>query len=258
MNKIFLVGIVVGLVSAIALAGLFSILAFQSTAQMMGGNNMAMMGNQGMNGHTMSMNQGVPAPLYWKSMGSFSANGISNVQYVRVTGISISKPDEVIVSLRYNGNATSPALTVIATVHQGTPMNDIGSMMGYGSGMGMMQNGIGSSMMSGSQPMMTPWNNSPAIANNTQWQQWHTQMAQWHGQINSTEWQQMQAWHNQIMAQMLQIQNTSDQATFPQPQVGSSVVSSGWNDSTIKVRLEGDGSAFESSNIEVMVYPLTS
>lgn len=44
-----------------------------------------------------------------------------------------------------------------------------------------------------------------------------------------------------------------------QSQTGSSVMNAGWtSDTTLKVRIDGDGSAYESNGIHVMVFPLTS
>jgi len=160
-------------------------------------------------------------------MGSFSANGMSNAQNVQVIGISIRKLDEVTVNLRYNAKRYFSCSDCHCYCAPCMAYEQYWQYDGTWQWNGHDAEWDGCSMMSGGQPMMTPWNNGIAIANNTQWQQWHTQMAKWHEQLNSTEWQQMQAWHNQIMAQMPQTQNTLDQATFLQCQTGSSVVSSG-------------------------------
>jgi hypothetical protein len=98
--------------------------------------------------------------------------------------------------------------------------------------------------------------------------QWNSQMAQWHGQLNSTQWAQMQAWHNQMMAQgnmgpgYTWGNGTSTwpgQYTAFQSQTGSSVLDAGWTSGAmVTVRLEGDGSAYDGSGVHVMVFPLTS
>lgn len=234
-KKIFLIGIIAGLAAALGLAGAFSILSTQqgATAQMMGGNQgmMGMMdGNQG-----MMMGQGIPgAPWQWNQKSGFSASGISNVDGVQITGISITGNNEVTVNLGYNGTGTAPRVTLVAITN---PMVMMGRMHGA-MGMPMMMGGgyggmmMGPGMMSGGFPgMMMMWNGSLPT--------------------NSTQWQQMQQLHNQMMGQFTD--------AF-QSQTGSNILNQGWNASntTVKVRLDGNVSAFDSSGIQVMVFPLTS
>jgi hypothetical protein len=94
-------------------------------------------------------------------------------------------------------------------------------------------------------------------------------MSQWHGELNSAQWAQKQAWHNQMMAQglmspgMTWMDGTSaawsEQSAAYQSQTGSSVLDAGWiSEATVTVKLEGDGSAYDGRSIHVMVFPLTS
>lgn len=162
-------------------------------------------------------------------------------------------------------------------------------MMGYGSGLqdGSQMQSLHGQMMGGSYGGMGPgmmygYNYSPATTanfNSTQWKDWNEQMIQWHnqmielnGSLNSTEWAQMQEMHNQMMTQapasMMALMhggawNGTATTVFPasyfQYQIGSSVLDSGWSSTTaLKVKLDGDGSAYDSGNVMVMVYPLTS
>jgi hypothetical protein len=271
-KQLLIVGMAGGLAVAIGLALVFSAISTQSTAQMMGG-NMGIMGNQGMMA-TQSSN----APWQWNQRSIFNANGMSTADNVQITGVSVSGNKEVAVNLGYDGSETSPAVTVIAITNpmamQG-PMGMSSGMMGMG-GMGMMQRGQ-NGMMYGSQAMTGGgWSAAPVWQNNTQWQQWHdqmaqfnNQMAQWHGQLNSTQWAQMQAWHNQMMTQGSTGPGTtwmngtsttwSGQLTEFQSQTGSSVLDGGWTSgATVTVKLEGDGSAYDGSGVRVMVFPLTS
>ena len=41
-------------------------------------------------------------------------------------------------------------------------------------------------------------------------------------------------------------------------QTGSSVLDAGWTSGSVMVKLDGDGSAYDSKVINVMVFPLTS
>jgi hypothetical protein len=244
-SKVFLIGIVAGLAGALALAGVFSAVSNQGTAQMMG--NQGMMGTQAKQGQT---------PWQWNNYAGFSTSGLSNVYGVQITGIAISAANEVTVNLKHTESGSAPNVTVIAysnpTYMMGRMHGAMGMMGGYGYGspygMGMMYGGYPGMMMYG-------YNNG-TWQNNTQWQQ------------------QMQAFHNQMMGgayygeigpaktygynpQLLN--STALPQTLFQSQTGSAVVNSGWTTNTsVKVRLDGDGSAFDSNSIVVMVYPLTS
>lgn len=243
-NKMFLIGIVAGLAGALALAGLFSTISDQSKAQMMGGNYGMM--RQG-------TNVAQTPNWQWSSHAGFSSSGFSNVNGVQITGIAISGDKEVTVTLRNDGAGSAPNVTVVAfsnptftmgRMHSSTGMPMMG---GYGYGMG--------GMMQGGYPgMMYGYNG--AWQNNTQWHQ------------------QMQAYHNQMMGGSYyggmgpgmmygynpQLWNsTALPQTLFQSQTGSAVVNSGWTANTsVKVKLEGDGTAFDSNSVVVMVYPLTS
>lgn len=240
-KQLLSVGIAGGLAMAIGLALLFSAITTHSTAQMRGYHGMA----GGTMGPGMMATQSAGMP--WQSGAMFNANGMSTVDNVQITGVSITDIDEVKVNVMYDGSETSPAITVVA----------IAGMMQSNSGM------MGQGMMYGGNSYGITW------ANNTEWQQWHNQMAQWHSQINSTQWAQMQGWHNQMMAQGAMGPGSAwwsgtstagpGQFTTFQPQTGSSVVRSGWaSETTVTIKLEGNGSAYDSGAIHVMVFPLTS
>lgn len=246
MNKIFLVGVIGGLTVAMSLAIVFA-MATQSTAQMMGHQGMMEQNSQG------------------TTMVPFNVNGMSTVNNVQITGVSATGSNEVTVNLRYGGSGTGPAVTVVAVINSMALMQGsatMGSMgMTHSQNRMMMQPGGQSMMMGGSSGAIPAWQN------NTQWQQWHTQMAQWHGQINSTQWAQMQAWHSQMMAKGLMGPGMAPDSGMPAtwsgkfaawPQTGSNILDAGWtSDATLKVRIDGDGSAYESNDFHVMVFPLT-
>jgi hypothetical protein len=255
-KQLYFVGIAGGLAVAVGLALLLSTVFTQSTAQMM---NQGMMG--GSMGPGMINTQSSVAPWQWDQRSMFNANGMSTVNDVQVIGISITGDDEITVDLTYRGSETSPAITVIAMTNY-MPMMQGFSGMG---GMGMMQGGQNGMMM---QPgMQGGWTVSPAWQNNTQWQQWHAQMAQWHGQLNSTQWAQMQAWHNGMVAQGAMGPGSpwwngtsavwSGQSNPLQSQAGSSVLEAGWTSGSVAVKLDGTGSAYDSKDVHVMVFPLT-
>jgi hypothetical protein len=76
----------------------------------------------------------------------------------------------------------------------------------------------------------------------------------------------MQAMHNELMAQGLMGPGMAwhDQTTggpgqlASQWRTGSNVLDAGWpSDTALKVRIDGDGSAYESNGVHVMVFPLT-
>lgn len=259
-SRIFLVGIVAGLAAAMGLAGLFSAISTQSAAQMMGGNHMGMMGNNNMmmmGGNTQVM----PHQASWRlsnKVAPFGSSGVSYVQDVQVTGISISSDKQVTVNLRYTGNGTTPDVVVMAST------GSMGMMGGHG-GMGMMAGGMSGMGMMGSQmptmgypmygaQMHNAWND-------TQWQQWHSQMAQWHRQMsNQSSFDPMMNQHMMMAMvqghQMPMMGMSWQQHSFL---TGSTALDSGWssNTTTVRVTLVGDGSAYDTNNVNVIVYPLT-
>ena len=111
--------------AALVLAALFST-AESATAQMM------------MQQHGMSHSM-------------FNVIGMSMVQDVRVSGVSITGDNTVSVNLTYSGNGTSPGVTIVAmTNHMAMMMN---MMMGGG---GMMSGGGGFPGMMMGPGMMNP------------------------------------------------------------------------------------------------------
>jgi hypothetical protein len=195
-------------------------------------------------------------PWQWDQRSMFNANGMSAVNNVQITGVSISDSDEVKVSLRHDGMEASPAVTVIAITNPMTMMQSSSGM----AGMGIMHDSQNGMMM---QPMVgSSWNRAPTLQNNTQWQHWHIQMAQRHGQLDSTQWAQLQGWHDQMMAQETAVPmwngTPSGQFAAFQSQTGSTVLDAGWaSDAIVTVRLEDTGSVYEGNGIQVMVFPLT-
>jgi hypothetical protein len=137
-----------------------------------------MMGHQGMTssatGQGMTM-QSTGTPWQWNQKSMFNANGMSTIDSVQITGISVTGSDEVTVNLWYDGSKTSPAVTVIAITNPVAMQGSIGmssGMMSIG-GMGMMQGSqLGMMMTHGSKSMIGgSWSSLPAWQNNTEWQQ---------------------------------------------------------------------------------------
>jgi hypothetical protein len=142
---------------------------------------------------------------------------------------------------------TNPT-TMMSMMHGSTASS---GMMGAGM-MGGMQGTsmMGSSMMGG---MGMASSSSYPTWTNSQWQEWHTQMAHQLALSNSTQWEQ---WHTQMM--MSPTWTNSTAMPHANLQVGSSAVDAGWKNGSFKVKLEGDGSAYDSEHIMVAVFPLTS
>ena len=70
----------------------------------------------------------------------FKANGMSMVQDVRISGVSITGDNTVSINLTYTGNGTSPSITIVAMTNHMEMMN---MMMGGGQmDMGMMNLGM--------------------------------------------------------------------------------------------------------------------
>jgi hypothetical protein len=260
-NKIFLIGIVAGLAAALGLAAVISAISTQSTAQMMGNPNMMGPGMM-TNSQGMMMNPQSHMGLWqFGNRAAFTSSGISNVDNVQITGISITGDHEVTVNLRYDGAAgntttTAPGVTVIALTNPSFMMTRMHSSMGM-----MMGGGYGGGFGYG-MPMMQGYFGSG---------------------VNSTQFQQqMQAMHNQMMANggyfgyggSMMMNPSFFNQTAPsqanilsqikafQSQTGSSPLNAGWQPAgmTVKVKLDGDAaaSAYDSSGIQVMVFPLTS
>ena len=229
MNKTFLIGIIAGLAGALSLAAIFAATISQGTAQMMGNYNGQM--GSGMMADQHEIQSSSAYPLQWHNHAVFSSNGISNVNHVQITGISVTGDHEVTVSLRYDSNGTTPSITVIAASN---PAAFMGMMYGSGNEQGMMAgNGYGAAMMNG------------YAYNATQMQNLHNQMmGTYHGNPNPYFYNQTSTYNHFSMAQV---------------GTGSSVLNSGWQSvASVKVRLDGQASAYDSFGIHVMVFPLTS
>lgn len=246
-------GIVIGIL-ALAIAGI----TFSQNEEVEG--QMGMM-NQGSMGQGMMSNTN----SWQQNQGSFSVTAGSMADNVSVTGVAVTGDDEITVSLRYTGTGEPDGVVVIANTNPSMMMSRI-----HGSSSGMMSGGMMSGMMGGMQgmggSMMGSQAANPMWYNNTDWQAWHEQMAQWHGQLDSSQWQEMQAWHNQMAAQgamgpgmaMPGMNSTSMPYSASQSQTGSSAIRDGWSDGNYRVVLQGDGSAYDSGQLMVMVFPLTS
>ncbi len=255
-------GIVIGIL-AVAIAGI----TFSENEQAEG--QMGMM-NQGSMGSGMMST--ATSNSWQQNQGSFSATAGSIVDNVSVTGVAVTGDDEVTVSLRYTGTDDPDGVVVIAStnptmlmsrMHSGNSgMMGMSGMMGGMQGMGGM---MGGNMMGSGAAYQAAAN--PMWYNNTDWQAWHEQMAQWHGQLDASQWQQMQELHNQLVAQGtmgpgIMMPGMSNSTAIPysafQSQTGSSAIDAGWTDGNYKIKLEGDGSAYDSGQFMVMVFPLTS
>lgn len=241
-RQLLMTGVIAGMGVILVFAVLFSTLQNAASAQMMQ--------HQGMGPGMM------PASSTSQSYGGmFSSSASSAVSNVKVTGVSITGASEVTVSLRYTGTGASPGVVLVANTNPTTVMSMMhgtsasSGMMGMGGmqGIGMMGSGIMGAMPMTSSSSYPAWTNA-------QWQQWHTQMAGQLAMTNSTQWQ---TWHSQMM--MNPVSNST--STMPHAsalQIGSTAVDAGWKNGTFKVKLQGDGSAYDSEHIMAMVFPLTS
>ncbi|MEM2139559.1 hypothetical protein [Nitrososphaera sp.] len=239
-RQLFLAGTIAGLAAVMAFAALFSALGSSASAQMQ---------HQGMD--MGAMGSGMMATGSTTQYGGmFSSSGSSVVSNVRVTGVSITGDSQVSVSLRYTGTGSAPGVVIVANTDPAAMMSLMhgstasGGMMGHGSAMGGM--GMMGGMSATSMSSYPAWSNA-------QWQAWHTQMAQQLATTNSTQWQ---AWHTQMMANPVWTNSTS--IPYATMQVGSTAVDAGWKNGSFKVKLEGAGSAYDSAQIMVAVFPLTS
>jgi hypothetical protein len=281
-NKVFIIGLVAGLAAALGLAAVFSAMAVQANAQTM----LHSLGAMGPGMASMGGMSTVAGP----ASGMFGASASSMARNVSVTGIAITGDNQVSVSLRYTGTGAAPSVVVVALTNPSASMSMVhnammgagsstgqGMMMGGSSGGGMMGGGMSSMMMGGGTGAATAAN-APSLPawNSTQWQQWHAQMAQVAGQQqNALQAQQWQQWHTLMMqnpgmvapGMMMGSNATSSLNAFPfqaqpalQSQTGSAVLNAGWNNGTVKVKLDGTGggSAYNSEAIGVLVFPLVS
>lgn len=236
-RQLFLAGTIAGLASVMAFAALFSALESSASAQM---------AHQGMDMGAMGPGMMATAGTGQPYGGIFSSSGSSVVSNVKVTGVSITGDSQVSVSLRYTGTGESPGVVIVANTNPATMMS---MMHGSTASSGMMGMG-GMGMMDGT--FATSTSSYPAWSN-TQWQEWHTQMAHQLALSNSTQWEQ---WHTQMMTNPVWTNSTA--IPYAAMQVGSSAVDAGWKNGSFKVKLEGDGSAYDSTQIMVAVFPLTS
>jgi hypothetical protein len=204
VNKTLSIGMVIGTIvtATLVIATLFS--NETATAQVM--QHQQQMQHQPTSGHQQ---QGMHHSM-------FNANGMSMVQDVRISGVSITGDNTVSINLTHAGNGTSPSITIIAMTNHMETMN---MMMGGGHmDMGMMNQGM---MDIGGM-------------NNT-------------GGMMGGGHMDMGMMGNTTSDMMMPIAGS---------QTGSAVVNSGWHSgSSISILLEGDGSAHEASDIHVMVFP---
>lgn len=98
----------------------------------------------------------------------FKANGMSMVQDVRISGVSITGDNTVSINLTYAGNGTSPSITIVAMTNHMEMMN---MMMGGGQmDMGMMGSTPSDMMMSmegsqtGSAVINSGWQSGSSIS----------------------------------------------------------------------------------------------
>ncbi|AIF85555.1 PLP-dependent enzyme, histidinol-phosphate/aromatic aminotransferase or cobyric acid decarboxylase [Candidatus Nitrososphaera evergladensis SR1] len=208
--------------------------------------------------HQQQQQQQAHASQNTLSHSMIKAEGVSMVENVKISGILITGEKEVSVSLVYSGNVTNattsssstPSVTVVAfTNHENMKRTMMGMDMMGGDGrgaemsrddsMGSMSAGGGSGHGGGmaggsgmgqhgmSQGTMTMMRGSSSSNNNTQ------------SSMNMT---------------MMNHENTT--TAMQRSQTGSTFVEGGWKSGVaVKVKLDGDSSAFEAQDIHVMVFP---
>jgi len=96
----FLTGILAGLVIAIGVASVFSLVVTQTFEQTNYNNSQSDSQNQP---SSQMMQDGSNS-----DMSFFSGEGVSTVDNVKVKGVSIVGSNEISVSLKYSGNGTAP------------------------------------------------------------------------------------------------------------------------------------------------------
>jgi hypothetical protein len=199
-NKLLLAGIIGSVGVAVVLASLL-LSAQYATAQM-----------EHQQHQQMQQQESTQHPGKKHSM--FSANGMSVVQDVRISGIAITGDNEVSINLFYSGTGSSPSVTIIAMTNHSQMMGGMGSDSGHGGG--MMDSGMTGSQHSQQGGMdMTMMGNS-------------TSMTMPHGA----------------------------QSVMMETQTGSALVQSGWQTgSAFTIRLDGTSSAYDASDVHVMVFP---
>ena len=105
VSKTLSIGMVIGtVVTALVIATLFS--NETATAQVM--QHQQQIQHQPTSGHQQ---QGMHHSM-------FKANGMSMVQDVRISGVSITGDNTVSINLTYAGNGTSPSITIFAMTNQ--------------------------------------------------------------------------------------------------------------------------------------------
>lgn len=163
---------------------------------------------------------------HWQPSLGYSSSGSSFVEDVRVTGISIMADNEVTVSLMYKGMAKTPGIVLVANTNPMEMMSSMhGSMMG-GNMMRMQEISGNNNMMPGLGGFGPTWNTTTTGMTDG------PLMSSSGAMLNST-------------------------AMMPHMQIGSNAIDAGWKTGTFKVKLEGDGSAYDSRHIMVMVFPFT-
>jgi hypothetical protein len=238
-RQLLLAGTIGGLALALGLAALFSILTAASAQ---------MMQHQGMDMSSMGSGMAMSVSMHQSKM--FSGSGHSAVSNVQVTGIAITGDNEATVYLKYTGAGAAPSVVIVAHTNRMDMMSMMHGGMPGTPGMGMMNQGGG---MMGSMSSMQ--GTSYPAWSKAQWHQWHTQMAHQLATTNSTQWQ---GWHDQIMMNPTLLNSTSTAPQASNLQVGSAALSAGWKNGAFKVKMQGDGSAYDASDIMAMVFPLTS
>lgn len=91
--------------------------------------------------------------------GMFSAHGMSMVENVRITGVTITGNNEITINLAYTGNASAPSVTVVAMTNHAAMM--MAMMMTTGSANNSMSGMMGSGMMTNNN------NNAAAMQSQT-------------------------------------------------------------------------------------------
>jgi hypothetical protein len=163
----------------------------------------------------------------------FNVMGMSMVEDVDITGVSITGNNQVSVNLVYTGNGTSsPSVTVVAmTNHMPMMMMMMNNMMIGGGSIGNMSRGImtmSPGMMGMSSSMMPP---TDMMSSNDAM-----------GMIGST----VSGTQSRMITMMM----------MPQSQSGSTVINGGWQSgNTVNVPLVGNGSAYDAADLCVMVFP---
>jgi hypothetical protein len=178
----------------------------------------------------MQHRQGMTGPSVaqqWQPILGYSSSGSSFVENVRVTGISIMADNEVTVSLMYTGMAKTPGVVLVANTNPMEMMSSMhGSTMG-GNMMRMQEISGNNNMMPGLGGFGPKWNATTTTTGMTD---------------------------GPLMSSGAMLNST---AMMPQMQIGSNAIDAGWKTGTFKVKLEGDGSAYDSGHIMVMVFPFT-